>query len=124
MLLTMALVSWSVSVEVNPGVSIKPYRIHSNAAVFEVSGPGARERAHSGFGCAVHTPRWEAFAGYDGRVDEFDRPHWILHLRVAQPCGLRRALQCHWSSALKSTSHTAAYANSSKNRRAHNVCTN
>jgi hypothetical protein len=76
MFLTVALVCWSVfgggqqlaqSWEIDKA---RAYRIHSNAGVFEVSGPRARERAHGGFGCTVHAPRWECFAGYDGRIED------------------------------------------------------
>jgi 4-carboxymuconolactone decarboxylase len=30
-----------------------------------------------------------------------DRTHWIFHLRVVEPHGLRRSIQCRWSAALK-----------------------
>ena len=43
-------------------------------------------RSQSAGGCGSHGP---------------DRTHWIFHLRVVEPHGLRRSIQCRWSAALK-----------------------
>src|SRR3982074_3811471 len=48
----------------------RTYRIHANAARFEVRRPRPRERAHGGFCRAVHTVRRQPFGGDDRSVED------------------------------------------------------